>query len=81
MVRSAMGARCPRRRVLTVTGNQTQSPYSLLQKLSFKKMGERVLGVQFGFQSIISAFQTDGQKNYTLNRHKSQVQRDINNTD
>ena len=44
-------------------------------------MGETVLRVQFGFQSVISAFQTDEQKNYSPNRHKSEVQRDINNTD
>lgn len=44
-------------------------------------MGGTVLRVQFGFQSVISALQTDERMNDTLNRHKSEVQRDINNTD
>jgi len=80
MVQSAIGAKCPRRRALTVTGNQTQSPYSLLQT-NKKGGGETVLRVQFGFQRVISAIQADEQKNDTLYRHKSEVQRDINNID
>jgi hypothetical protein len=36
-----------------------------------------VLRVQFGFQSVISAFQTDEQKNHMLNWHKSEVHNEI----
>ena len=35
-------------------------------------MGETVLRGQFGFQSVISAFQTNEQKNYTL-KHETQT--------
>jgi hypothetical protein len=52
-------ARCTRRRAPTVTGNQTQGPYSLLHththththKIHFKKLWGwgTVLRVQFGF--------------------------------
>ena len=60
----------------------TKPVFTFTQKKNFplKKLGEIVLRVQLGFQSVISAFQTDEQKTDTLNRQKSDVQ-DINNND
>ena len=58
MVESAIGARCSPRRALTVIGNQTQSPYSLLQRKekkkenSSKKWGRRCYVYSSDFKAV-----------------------------